>query len=252
MQHNIKSLIGHSVGATDGEIGEIEEFYFDDKSWTIRYMIVQTGELFSGHKVLIAMDALQKPDWKEKEFPVNLTIEQINNSPYIDTDKPVSRQMEMELHRHYGWQPYWGSNLYADGGMWNIMNEYPLHSQEIIKDGDSDDKHRNDDPHLRSTHAVNGYHIHALDGDIGHVHDFIIDDTSWQLKYLIIDTHNYFGGRKVLIDVKKIKEIQWDNDKVILNISKTEVINSPLFHESDYNHPELAIESQETANKQNS
>ena len=236
MQHNIKSLIGHSVGATDGEIGEIEEFYFDDRSWTIRYMIVQTGELFSGHKVLIAMAALQKPDWKKKEFPVNLTIEQIKNSPYIDTDKPVSRQMEMELHGHYGWQPYWGSNLYANGGMWNIMNEYPIYSQEIIKGADSDDKHRNDDPHLRSTHAVNGYHIHALDGDIGHVHDFIIDDTSWQLKYFIIDTHNYFGGKKVLMDVKKIKEIQWDNNKIIVNISVMEVKDCSLFHESEYNH----------------
>ena len=235
------------MGATDGEIGKVEEFYFDDETWTIRYMIVKTGGWLFGSKVLISPETLQKTDWEKKDFPVNLTKEQIKSSPYIDTDKPVSRQMETALYGHYLWQPYWGSGFYAGGGIWNVANEYPLFSKEIVTDAGSDNEHQNDNPHLRSTHAVTSYHIHATDGDIGHVNDFIMDDTTWQLKYLIVDTHNHIGGRNILIDVKNIKEIQWDNDKVKLDISIAAVKDCASFHESKYNHSEGAHSSSENS-----
>ncbi len=111
MKRSIKSLIGYTMGATDGEIGKVKEFYFDDESWTIRYLIVETGSWLSGRKVLISPDALLTPDWQQKVFPVNLTKKQIKNSPHIDTEKPVSRQQEMKLYEHYPWTSYWEGSL---------------------------------------------------------------------------------------------------------------------------------------------
>lgn len=225
--------------ATDGEIGKVEEFYFDDETWTIRYMIVKTGGWLFGRKVLISPEALLKPDWTKKEFPVNLTKEQIKNSPDIDTDKPVSRRMEIELYEHYPWSGYWGGGFYS-GGVWGIMPATPVFDGSITKEKISTGKkpEEEEDQHLRSTDRVTGYHLHATDGDIGHVNDFIIDDTSWQLKYLIIDTHNYIGGKKVLIDVKNIKEVQWATAKVKLNISVAAVKECITFDESQFDHIE--------------
>lgn len=113
MKRNIKSLIGFTIGATDGEIGKVTEFYFDDETWTIRYLIVETGSWLFGRKVLISPIALLTPDWENKIFPINLTKEQIKNSPDIDTERPVSRQQELDMYAHYPWGTYWGSGFYA-------------------------------------------------------------------------------------------------------------------------------------------
>jgi uncharacterized protein YrrD len=233
MQYNINNLIGYNLEATDGEIGKVEEFYFNDETWTIRYMVVKTGGWLSGRKVLISPDAVLKDSWQKESLPVNLTKEQVSSSPEIDTDKPVSRQQESELYGHYNWRPYWGSGFYAGGGgMWNILNEYPIIDEEItVETG----VHSADDPHLRSTHAVTGYHIHARDGEIGHVKDFIVDDQTWQILFFVIDTHNWMGGKKVLIPVQHIKELQWENSKIVTDMSVDAVKDCAVYHQSAFN-----------------
>lgn len=241
MQRNLQSLIGCSIEATDGEIGKIQALYFDDKSFAIRFLVVKTGGWLSGLSVLISPVALQKTDRDGSGIPVNLTKEQVSNSPRIDMHKPVSRQHEMELYEHYSWQPYWASGFYA-GGLWGVMPPAPLFNERIIKDPDNTTKteNKNDDLHLRSTDQVTGYHIKASDGETGHVNDFIIDDTTWQILYFVIDTHNWIGGKKVLVAVENIKEIIWEQSKIILTISTTAVKDGASFDESNYNHPEKA------------
>ena len=130
MQHNLKSLTGFGIGATDGEIGKVEAFYFDDKSWSVRYLVVKTGSWLFGRSVLISPMALQNPDWKENDFPTNLTKEQVQHSPYIDTQKPVSRQHETELSKHYSWQPNRGSGFYS-GGQWGVIPPATLLGERI-------------------------------------------------------------------------------------------------------------------------
>jgi sporulation protein YlmC with PRC-barrel domain len=237
MQRNINSLIGYNLEGTDGEIGKVTDFYFDDDTWTIRYLILQTGNWFSGRDVLISPEALVKSIWKPGIFPVNLTKDQILNSPDIDTDKPVSRQQEIELYGHYLWQPYWGSDFYA-GGLWGIPSSAPVIDQKIVKETDENDKRSKDDRHLRSTHEVTGYHIHAIDGEIGHVKDFIMDDRTWQIVWLVVDTHNWIGGKKVLIPVRHIKEVQWENSKVVADETVDSVKNSIAFDGSEFVHPD--------------
>ncbi|WP_158799838.1 PRC-barrel domain-containing protein [Pedobacter sp. L105] len=231
MQRNVKSLIGFTMGATDGEFGKVEEFYFDDETWTVRYLIVKTGGWLSERKVLISPWAVEKPDWDHKVFPVNLTQEQIKNSPDIDTQKPVSRQQEIELYTYYAW-PHLddvGIGFYGGIGMMG-MSDSRIPFEDVIADKFAND--RPADPHLRSTHEVKGYFIHATDGNIGEVEDFIIDDRTWNLRYLVVDTGNWFSGKKVLISPKWIKSLEWKNSAVHVDISIDAVKNSPEYDPS--------------------
>lgn len=235
MQHTIKSLTGYSLEATDGDIGKVDDFYFEDTTWMIRYLIIRTGSWFLNRKVLIAPQAIVKRNAGPEVFPVNLTRVQIRTSPDIDTDKPVSRQQEIQLYGHYDWGIYGGSGFYA-GGSAAAMDNVPIIDEEIMKEANMNDKRSDDDLHLRSTKKITGYHIHATDGDIGHVSDFIVEDTDWKMKYLVVDTHNWFGGKKVLVETTAVKEMQWDNSKVILSLSKDALKDCPVFDESQFNH----------------
>jgi sporulation protein YlmC with PRC-barrel domain len=240
MQRNIKSLIGYSMEATDGDIGKVEEFYFEDTTWVIHYLIVKTGNWFLYRKVLIGPQAIVRRNAAPGIFPVNLSKEQIRTSPDIDTDKPVSLQQDIELYGHYAWQRYGGGGFYA-GGSPAAMDNVPIIDEKKMREADPNDKRSDDDLHLRSTKTIMGYHIHASDGDIGHVSDFILDDANWQIRYLVVDTHNWFGGKKVLIETGTIKEIQWENSKVILDISTNSLKDCPAFDELKFNHSPGAV-----------
>ncbi|MEO8820650.1 MAG: PRC-barrel domain-containing protein [Ginsengibacter sp.] len=235
MQRNIKSVIGYGMEATDGDIGKVEDFYFEDTTWIIRYLILKTGNWFLYRKMLISPQAIVKRYKASGIFPVNLSKEQIRTSPDIDTDKPVSRQQVMELYGHYAWQRYGGSGFYA-GGSAAAMGNVPITDEKIMKEADPNDKRSDDDLHLRSTRTIMGYDIHASDGDFGHVSDFIFDDANWQIMYLVVAPNNWFGGKQFLIETETIKEIQWENSKVILNISIDAIKDCPLFDESQFEH----------------
>lgn len=228
MKHRIDSLVGFTIGGTDGEIGKVKEFYFDDITWTIRYLIVETGSWLFGRKVLISPEAVLTPDWEGKVFPVNLTMEQITNSPLIDTEKPVSRQHEIELYNYYPWTGYWGGGIWAGGmGTSGMMTSPALPFEMAIQENIASKEAEN--PHLRSTDNVTGYNIKATDGEIGDVEDFIIDDSTWKIDYLLVDTGNWFPGKKVLISPKIIKEVSWENSVFIVNASEEQVKNSPEY-----------------------
>jgi uncharacterized protein YrrD len=229
MKKNIKSLIGYSLGAIDGEIGKIKEFYFDDETWTIRYLIVETGNWFSGKKVLISPEALQSREWDARVLPVSLTKEQIKASPDIDTEKPVSRQQELKLYEHYSWQTYWGTGLYHGAGMWNTTAVFPEKDDLTKPESKNTFDEATTDQHLRSTERVTGYSIHATDGDIGNVADFIINDSTWTIDFLVVDTGKWFPGKKVLLSPKWIQEINWMNSSIIVRITVEKIKESPEY-----------------------
>jgi sporulation protein YlmC with PRC-barrel domain len=231
MQRSINSIVGYTISAKDGELGKVSEFYFDDHTWSIRYLVVDTGNWLSERKVLIPHSALGITDWKSRTFQVNLTMEQVRNSPDIETNKPVERQHEIELMNHYGLPLYWGDGFYTDPiGMVSLT---PIIVKKSVKEEEKYAKKHHDNPHLRSTKNVEGYHIHANDGDIGHVEDFIVDDEKWNVNFLIVDTHNWLPGRKVLILPRWIVRIDWDELKVFVNLSRESIKNSPEFDPSE-------------------
>jgi uncharacterized protein YrrD len=226
MERNINNLIGYAIKATDGEIGKVKDFYFDDETWTIRYLVVENGKWLSGRKVLISTIAITKLDFEAGLFLVNLTQEQIRTSPDIDTDKPVSRQQEAMLNQKHFWDNYWGSGSYA--AEMSITNKRPIR----IKNSERDPK---EDIHLRSILQVSGYVIHALDGEIGHVAYLIVDDQTWKLVALVVDTHNWIGGKKVLVGVESVHSISYLDWVVYVDIKIADIVTSKLYDEAEYN-----------------
>ena len=190
MLSNAKTLQGYKLNSLDGEIGKVKEFYFDDRHWTIRYLVADTGNWLTGRQVLISPYALLAVSREKQQITVDLTKKQIEGSPSLDRDKPVSRQFEEAYCAYYCWPMYWGGPY-----KWG---SYP----SIVRDRAKWRKSQGEkawDAHLRSTHAVSGYQIQAADGEIGHVEDFVIDDETWAIRYLIVDTHNWWPGKKVLV-----------------------------------------------------
>lgn len=207
-----KTLKGYKLAGLDGEIGKVKEFYFDDKHWTIRYLVADTGNWLVGRQVLISPYALAAANKEEEQIAIELTKKQIEDSPSLNSDKPVSRQFETEYYGYYGMPMYWGGPY-----PWGT-SPYIVRDREQWKKSTRDEKAW--DPHLRSTHDVSGYHFQATDGEIGHIEDFIIDDETWAIRYLIIDTKNWWPGKKVLVSPQWIERVSWSESKVFVNLSR--------------------------------
>ena len=203
MLRNIKDLEGYAVGATDGPIGHVKDFYIDDQAWVVRYLVVDAGAWLSSRKVLVSPIAIGQADREHKSLPAAVTKEQVKNSPDIDTDKPVSRQHEMAFSSYYGYPNYWGGAGYWAGGMVPglILPGYggfgsppAIRSQEQEAYARAESaRNESGDPHLRSCRAVMKYHVHASDGDLGHVAGMLVDDETWAIRYLIVDTSNWWA-----------------------------------------------------------
>jgi len=227
MKRSVNNLIGYTINAKDGEIGKVNEFFFDDVTWSIRYLVVDTGNWFAEKKVLLPHAALGKTDWKSRTFHVNLTMEQIKKSPDVDTEKTVSRQNEIELFGHYMLPVYWGEEFYATPlGMVPLP---PIIDEKKLEGSEKPTHQIPENHHLRSTNKVKGYHIHANDGEIGHLEDFLVDDEKWNLCSFVVDTKNWLSGRRVLIQPGIIKRIVWDESEIYVNVSRETIKNSPMF-----------------------
>lgn len=230
MLRRTKDMKGRALRAADGVIGEVKDLYFDDRHWHVRYLVVEANAWGTKRQVLISPDALGTIDWGIQAFPVNLTTEQVRNSPGIDTDKPVSRQYEERLRQYYGWPPYWGAVL-AEGGIGRpvmIPPPVPNPSSRELTDGNAPLR-RAGDPRLRSARDTINYGIVAIDGAIGHVEDFLIDDVAWRVRYLVIDTRNWLPGRKVIVAPGWIRETSWETKTVHVDLTREEIKVSPPF-----------------------
>ena len=235
-------LRGYTLGALDGDIGSVSDFFFDDEHWVVRYLVVDTGGWLSGRRVLISPIALGEADWQAERLSVALTREQIERSPGIDTHKPVSRRHEAEYAGYYGWPYYWGG-----GGLWGPY-AYPYQMTmavpppaAAVQPGQGDDAAEAEEPedpedaHLRSASEVagfTGYRIRALDDEIGHVADFILDDETWAVRYLVVDTGTWLPGKKVLIAPQWIARVSWEQAQVDVDLPRAAIERSPEFDPS--------------------
>ncbi|MBD3264582.1 MAG: PRC-barrel domain containing protein, partial [Candidatus Omnitrophica bacterium] len=218
MLRKTESIRGYKIRARDGDIGKVVDFYFDDERWIIRYMVAATGGWLDGRKVLISPAAFyEKPDWRDKEFPVILTKEDIKKSPPVDTEKPVSRQKELELAEYYKWPAYW--HFFPED---ITMPPLPV-SRRLYHQQEEEANH------LRSTREIEGYRIEAKDGKIGSLWRILLEDESWEIRYLAADTGNMFSGKKILIAVDWISEINWALERGKVDLGSEYVKNSPEY-----------------------
>jgi hypothetical protein len=229
MLQSIKQLLGNKLGATDGDIGHVKDFYFDDQNWAVRYLVADTGSWLPKRQVLLSPHAIGTLHQAEKVLQVKLTRDKIENSPAIESHKPVSRQHEEEYHRYYGWPAYW-----LGDGMWGMSNDSILETPAKTLPGEStavNGSHpKRADAHLLSTQAVSGYHLQASDGIIGHVCDFMMDDKSWAIGQLVVKTGHRFTGNEVLIPVGKVDRISYDDSTVFVKLTREAVEKSPAYH----------------------
>ncbi len=227
MKRKLSDLEGYTIIAKDGEKGSVKNFLFDEDNWVIRYMEADLGNFFSGKQVLIPYAFLQAPDWEGERFTVELSKEEIENSPLITAELPVSRKYEEELHTYHRADYYWMNTSVAP------MITYPINPlaipSKIVDEKDIDTS-------IRSLNEIKGYKIKTTDGTIGHVDDLIIDDTNWQIVYAVVDTSNWMPwSKKVLVAVDWMKNISYVNHEITVVISTKAIESAPEYERGDLN-----------------
>lgn len=230
-----KKFISMKVKAKDGECGHIRDIYFDDDKWTARYFLLDTGKWLPGKLVLISPLAVDEIDFRNKILEVNLTIEQIEKCPHPSEHKPISRQMEERYADYYDYPLYWpGSGIWP--GIGYDMAYYARFKNRAISDSDKEKikiRVKKEDQHLRTINEVKNYLLEAKDGLFGHVEDFIIDDETWEIRYLVVDTVNWWPSRSVILSPQWVTDIVWSESKISFSLDKETIKKSPIYSEEN-------------------
>jgi uncharacterized protein YrrD len=207
MLRNARDIYGLRLLARDGNIGHVEDIIFDDKSWRLRYLVAKTGTWMIGRQVLIPPPALEGIEWWGVEgVRVNLTKQQIEESPDVSTAEPLSRGVERAYYLHFGWPFYWRDDAVEE-------------PERLLSENN----------HLQSSREVDSYHVHATDGEIGHVTDLIFDETNWAIRYLVVDTRNWIPGRKVLITPDRVQRATAVDRGLHVNLTRETIKNAPAY-----------------------
>lgn len=224
----VSVLKGFAVAASDGKIGTVNDLLFDDQSWKIRWLVIDTGAWLPGRKVLVHASALGEPDPARRELPVKLTKAQIEGGPDLGEHEPLSRQLESHLYDYYGWDPTWGVSYFGVGAIAQPLSLPPLAGEpDADEAAEAEALANQQDPHLRSVEEVTGYHIKATDGEIGHLESFVVDHANWDIRYLGVATSNWWRGQHVLIAPFAVQEIDWADRHILINITQDQVKASP-------------------------
>jgi uncharacterized protein YrrD len=226
---SLKKIRTYRIAAIDGDFGKVEDFLFDDQNWNLRYVVVDTGTWLPGRRVLLAPAAITDVRPGPTELEVRLTKEQVEGSPSLSEDEPVSRQHEQELSEHYGW-PYIGGGMGLAAAA--VGRTVPPESSSEASVAPEEPERPDDlewDPNLRSMNELLGYDIEATDGAIGSIDDFIVDGRSWIIRYAVVDTRKWLPGQKVLVATTWIESISWDRSEVAIDLDKSAIKNSAAY-----------------------
>ncbi len=226
------ALHGYEIEAVDGRLGTVKDFLFDDRSWRSRWIAVDTGGWLTGRRVLIHPSAFSTVDHDAKVMRVNLTQQQVKNSPTIDEHQPITIETERSQYQYYSWDPFWGDSTIG------MMPGGPLagSAQMIEGDGvliaDEANGYNQPDPNLRSIADVTDYHVAAIDGDIGHVHNMLIEDATFAIGYLILSTSDWWMGKNVLVTPRDVVSLQASERIITLNLTREQIKLSPQWDPS--------------------
>jgi uncharacterized protein YrrD len=233
MLRSIRQLHGATIAASDGHIGSVRDLYFDDRWWTVRYLVVDTGKWLPGRMVLLSPAVVGRLDWSQQAVEVSLTREQVKAGPDVDEHRPVSRQQELTHLRYYGVPPYWlGPDLWGAAPYPTRLSSAEQaeldrtieHAQQVaVAQGDD---------HLRSMKEVTGYRIDATDGELGEIDDFLVDEETWAIRYLVIKTSRWWFGKQVLVPPSWAKSVSWDTRSVAVSVTRERVKESPPYDAS--------------------
>jgi hypothetical protein len=230
MLRALLELRRYQLRAIDKDLGTVEDFYFDDRLWKVRYAVVDTGHWLPGRQVLVGQEALERPNEEDKVIPVGLTSAEVEDSPGIESDLPFSLQKERELRLFFKWREYWNDDVFIQPAEFSPMGapggaavDPPLQERVNVS------ARLEGNPYLRSANEVQDYAIRAKNGDIGHVHDFVMTEDSWEIRYLIVDTQNWLPGKKVLISPKWVQYIDWRQHLLEVEMTREIIEESPEY-----------------------
>lgn len=221
--HKLADLRKFSLLAADGEIGKIIEVYFDDGEWAVRYFVALTGGWLLGREVLIAPRVVTGLDEEAGQIALELTREQVERSPPVETKKPVSRHYESLYYQYYKWDPYWMAGP--------IGGPMPTAPRTVLRP-EIRRTQEPENPHLRASGEVQGYGIHAIDGELGEVHDLIIDDRDWKVRYLVVDTRKWLPGKKVLVAPAWVGGVDWVEREITVDLECETIRSAPPYDPS--------------------
>jgi len=224
MYHCINEIMGYKLMAKDGEFGKCDDFLFEDRLWIVRYMVADTGGFLHRRKVLIPLIELEKPDRSTRLFHVDLTKKQIEESPPLSEDQPVSRQYEKISCLYFGWPAYWAGD---------DLENTALTPSGVFRKREDGQNSGEKESSLRSIKKVTGYHIHATDGKPGKIGDFIVDDNIWTIRYLVVDIQNKLKDKKVLLPPDWVNTVDWLNRTANIVLSVDGIENCPEFNPAE-------------------
>ena len=229
MLQSIKKLYGKKLRTPEGNIGHVEDFYFNDERWIVRYVVADTGTWLPGRAVLLSPHAFGKFRQEDDCLLISLTREQMEKSPLMEAHKPVSRHFEEEYFRYYGWPCYW-----QGGEIWGPQPSGraapPPHHLATKTASPGSRLPDAGDPHLRSNKALHGYHLETRDGPIGSVVDFMLDDRTWTIRHLVIETGHWLSGMEIAISPKHIEWISYRDSKVFVDMTKRVILEATEYH----------------------
>lgn len=231
MLRPISELSGYTLVASDGEeVGTLDDFLFDEREWTIRWAVVSTGSWLTGRSVLLPPQVMTRPDPAERRLQVQLTRAQVERSPPVLSHLEMSRQMESELYDFYGWTPYWGmGGAFGEPMLAGLTPLAPPAGAGTGEPAGAEAATPADDPHLRSIGEVTGYAIEAVDGRLGHADDFLVEDESWTIRYLVADAGSWWHGRKVLVSKGWLSGVDWAERRLGVDLSVKELEAAPPY-----------------------
>lgn len=209
-----KHMYGTPLEATDGTVGTLYDVLFDDQSWTLRHLVATTDRWFFGEQVLLDLADLDRADWSEPRLWLRLTKDQVRECPTIKSDRDLANQPAIEAA---------------------LMLVSEAYSTNIV-DAEVD---TGSEPHLCSTKMLTGMHIQCADShSLGHVEDFLVDDQTWCVRDLVIDTRNWLPGKRVLIEPALVKSIDWEDREIFLFQPRDQIEHRPAYeHERTSDEP---------------
>jgi sporulation protein YlmC with PRC-barrel domain len=227
MLNSYNDLKTYSIRATDQRTGNVDDIYFDDEEWRVLYLVVQTGFLLTARQSLIGTNRVGRPDTDRGEVPVDLTAEELKSADSPQSDPPVSQQMPPAVAAQS--MSAWPSFIVGTG-----LDYSPGLAQDQLSlaaaEAEEAEEHAGDS-HLRSMAEVIGYTVHATDGEIGAVDDFLIDPRTWRLQHLVIDTGSWLPGKRVVITTDWIADVDWAERHIRVNAGTQKIEDAPPFDE---------------------
>ena len=226
MLYPMNKLIGLGLTALDGDIGTVRDIYFDDQRWAVRYLVVETGSWLQSRRVLISPVSIDSTDWQASTLHTRLTRQQVKGSPDVDTDQPLTRQHELDYLDYYGYPDYLSGAL-----LWGLT-PHPVAASGDLKPYNRGEEARAEahgDPHLRSHHEVSGYALEATDGPLGTLETFLIDHGSWAIRYVVIDTAQWWIGKHVVIPPQWITRLAWAGATITVDVSRAAIRAAPEY-----------------------